>query len=90
MSYQGLHFKLIQPHDLLLVDHKGVVQEESGPNRLLNRAAYMIHAAIHEKRPDVICAAHSHSLRGRAFSSLGIPLDPITQDACAFYEVRRW
>ncbi|KIJ62319.1 hypothetical protein HYDPIDRAFT_114826 [Hydnomerulius pinastri MD-312] len=82
----GLHFKLIQPEDLLLVNHQGVVQDESGPNRLLNRAAYMIHAAIHEKRPDVMCAAHSHSLYGRAFSTLGIPVEPITQDSCAFYE----
>jgi len=82
----GLHFKLIQPGDLLLVDHQGNIQEESGKSRLLNKAAYMIHAAIHEKRPDVICAAHSHSLYGRAFSTLGVPLEPITQDSCAFYE----
>ncbi|KAF9223089.1 class II aldolase/adducin domain-containing protein [Gyrodon lividus] len=82
----GLPFKLIQPENLLLVDHQGNVQEESGPNRLLNKSAYMIHAAIHEKRPDVVCAAHAHSLYGRAFSTLGIPLEPITQDSCAFFE----
>jgi ribulose-5-phosphate 4-epimerase/fuculose-1-phosphate aldolase len=33
----------------------------------------------------VIAAAHSHSLYGKAWSSLGRKLDPITQDACAFY-----
>ncbi|KIJ16166.1 L-fuculose-phosphate aldolase [Paxillus involutus ATCC 200175] len=83
----GIHFKLLQAEDLLLVDHQGNIQEEeSGPHRLLNTAAYMIHAAIHQKRPDVICAAHAHSLYGRAFSTLGVPLDPITQDSCAFYE----
>ncbi|KAH7890535.1 class II aldolase/adducin domain-containing protein [Phlebopus sp. FC_14] len=82
----GVHFKLIQPGDLLLVDHNGAIQQESGPSRLLNRAAYMIHSAIHRNRPDVICAAHSHSIYGRAFSTLGIPLEPITQDSCAFYE----
>ncbi|KAF9238272.1 class II aldolase adducin domain protein [Melanogaster broomeanus] len=78
----GLHFKLIQPEDLLLVDHQGNIQEESGKSRLLNTSAYMIHAAIHEKRPDVNCAAHAHSLYGKTFSTLGIPLDPITQDSC--------
>jgi ribulose-5-phosphate 4-epimerase/fuculose-1-phosphate aldolase len=31
-------------------------------------------------------AAHTHSKAGRAFSTLGRLLDPITQDACAFYE----
>jgi ribulose-5-phosphate 4-epimerase/fuculose-1-phosphate aldolase len=33
----------------------------------------------------VISAAHSHSVHGRSWSALGRPLDPITQDACAFY-----
>jgi ribulose-5-phosphate 4-epimerase/fuculose-1-phosphate aldolase len=33
----------------------------------------------------VIAAAHAHSVHGKAFSSLGIPLAPLTQDACAFY-----
>jgi hypothetical protein len=41
---------------------------------------------MHAARPDVIAAAHSHSVHGKAWSSLGRPLDPITQDACAFYE----
>ncbi|ESK91721.1 class ii aldolase adducin domain-containing protein [Moniliophthora roreri MCA 2997] len=81
----GIHFKLIQPSDLLLVDHSGNILEESGPYRLLNTAAFMIHSKIHEARPDVICAAHSHSLYGKTFSALGIPLDMISQDSCAFY-----
>jgi len=59
--------------------------DESGPNRLLNVAAFSIHSAIHRLRPDVICAAHSHSIHGRAFSTLGIELDMLTQDSCAFY-----
>ncbi|KAG2046698.1 class II aldolase/adducin domain-containing protein [Suillus hirtellus] len=83
----GIHFKLIQPEDLLLVDHRGKIQEnESGPSRFLNRAAYMIHSAVHEARPDAICAAHSHTTYAKAFSALGVPLDPLTQDSCAFYE----
>ncbi|KAJ7093397.1 arad-like aldolase/epimerase [Mycena belliarum] len=85
----GLHFKLIQPSDLLLVDHAGTILPESGqrdgPFRLLNTAAFMIHSAIHAARPDVLCAAHSHSPYGKAFSALGRTLDPISQDACAFH-----
>src|SRR5881394_2937175 len=34
----------------------------------------------------VVAAAHSHSLHGKAWSSLGRLLDPITQDACSFFE----
>ena len=30
-------------------------------------------------------AAHSHSVHGKAWSTLHRPLDPLTQDACAFY-----
>jgi ribulose-5-phosphate 4-epimerase/fuculose-1-phosphate aldolase len=52
----------------------------------VNRAAFCIHAAIHQARPDVVAAAHCHSLHGKAWSSLGRLLDPLTQDACAFYE----
>lgn len=39
----------------------------------------------HTARPDVIAAAHSHSIYGRAFCSLGRTLDTITQDSCAFH-----
>lgn len=48
-------------------------------NKNLNTAAFMIHSAIHEARPDVICAAHTHSKFGKAFAALGIELDMLTQ-----------
>ncbi|KAF8902074.1 class II aldolase/adducin domain-containing protein [Gymnopilus junonius] len=80
----GLHFTLIQPSDLLLVDHQGKILE-SGSRRLLNTAAFMIHSSLHAARPDVLCAAHTHSIHGKSFSSLGIELDMLTQDTCAFY-----
>ncbi|KAH8106848.1 class II aldolase/adducin domain-containing protein [Cristinia sonorae] len=82
----GKHFSLVQPEDLLLVDHDGKILDESGPFRMLNTAAFMIHSQIHKARPDVMCAAHSHSVYGRAFSALGKELDIITQDSCAFYK----
>jgi ribulose-5-phosphate 4-epimerase/fuculose-1-phosphate aldolase len=80
----GLAFSLIKKSDLIMVNHDGKVVD-GGPNRLLNQAAYMIHAAVHKARPDVMCAAHSHSINGRAFCTLGRPIDIITQDSCAFY-----
>ncbi len=78
----GLHFGLIRASDLILVDHSGAVIEGK---RTVNIAAFAIHSQIHAARPDVVSAAHAHSLYGKAFSSLGRLLDPITQDACAFY-----
>ena len=80
----GVAFSLIKKSDLILVDGTGKVID-GGPCRLLNTAAYMIHSAIHKARPDVLCAAHSHSIHGRAFCTLGRELDITTQDSCAFY-----
>ena len=79
----GMNFSQIKVSDLILVDHEGNVVEG---NRPVNRAAFCIHSQVHLARPDVIAAAHAHSLHGKAFSSLRILLDPLTQDACAFFE----
>ena len=79
----GVHFQHIRASDLILVNAKGEVVEGHRP---VNIAAFAIHSSIHHARPDVIAAAHSHSLHGKAWASLGRLLDPITQDACAFFE----
>lgn len=79
----GMSFRHVRQSDLILVNHAGDVVIGEHP---VNRAAFVIHAAIHQARPDVVAAAHSHSPYGKSFSSLGIPLEPITQDACIFYE----
>jgi ribulose-5-phosphate 4-epimerase/fuculose-1-phosphate aldolase len=79
----GKSFKLMTVSDLLLVNHTGEVVEGEG---LLNGAAFTIHSQIHMAKPEVTAAAHSHSVYGKAWSSLGRLLDPLTQDACAFYE----
>lgn len=70
--------------DLIRVSEQGRVIE-GGENRLLNTAAFMIHSAIHQARPDVSAACHSHTVYGRAFCTLGRKLDTLTQDACAFH-----
>jgi ribulose-5-phosphate 4-epimerase/fuculose-1-phosphate aldolase len=79
----GMSFGLIRASDLILVDHEGTVVEGDWP---VNIAAFAIHSQIHAARPDVQAAAHTHSTYGRAFSTLGIKLDPLTQDSCAFFE----
>jgi ribulose-5-phosphate 4-epimerase/fuculose-1-phosphate aldolase len=79
----GTHFGHIRVSDLILVNHDGEVVEGDRP---VNTAAFVIHSQIHAARPDVVAAAHAHSVHGKAWSSLGRLLDPITQDVCAFYE----
>lgn len=79
----GMNFAHIRVRDLILVNDSG---EVVGGDRPVNRAAFAIHSGIHRARPDVVAAAHSHSMFGKSWSSLGRLLDPLTQDACAFYE----
>lgn len=79
----GMPFSHIRVADLVRVDHAGEVVEGEWT---VNQAAFCIHAAVHMARPDANAAAHSHSVHGKAFSALGRTLDPLTQDACAFYD----
>src|SRR5690606_40322422 len=82
----GMSFKHIKVSDLILVNHQGQVVEGRYP---VNEAAFAIHSQVHQARPDVVAAAHSHSTYGRALSALGQKLEPITQDVCAFYQDRK-
>lgn len=79
----GRYFGRIKVSDLLLVTWEGEVVAGNGP---LNKAALAIHRPIYQARPDVEAIAHSHSVHGKAWSALGRLLDPITQDACVFFE----
>ncbi|MEM8890977.1 MAG: class II aldolase/adducin family protein [Bacteroidota bacterium] len=80
----GISFNRIKVSDLILVNEEGKIVE--GKHQMLNQAAFAIHSRIHHARPDVIAAAHSHSIYGKTFSALGRLLDPLTQDSCAFFE----
>ena len=76
-------FAHIRVSDLICVDSSGEVVKGKKP---VNRAAFAIHSQVHAARPDVIAAAHSHSVYGKSWSSLGRLLDPLTQDSCAFFD----
>lgn len=83
----GTHFSRIRVSDLMRVDHEGrIVEPPAQAPARLNRAAFAIHSELHRARPDVVAAAHAHSMYGKAWSSLGRLLDPLTQDAAAFFE----
>jgi ribulose-5-phosphate 4-epimerase/fuculose-1-phosphate aldolase len=76
-------FAHVNVSNLIRVDHHGQVVEGG---HHVNTAAFAIHSQVHQARPDVVAAAHSHSTYGRALSTLGETLEPITQDVCAFYD----
>jgi ribulose-5-phosphate 4-epimerase/fuculose-1-phosphate aldolase len=79
----GVSFNQIKVSDLIRVDHHGKIVE--GKHTLLNQAAFAIHSRLHHAHPEVIAAAHAHSIYGKTWSAMGKLLDPLTQDACAFY-----
>ncbi len=76
-------FGHLRTSDLVLVDAHGEVVAGTGR---VNTAAFAIHSQVHAARPDCVAAAHAHSLHGKAWSTLGRRLDPLTQDACVFYD----
>lgn len=79
----GVDFTQIKVSNLIRCNKDGEVVEGNYP---VNRAAFAIHSNVHSARPDVLAAAHSHSVHGKAWSVFGKKLDPITQDSCAFYQ----
>jgi ribulose-5-phosphate 4-epimerase/fuculose-1-phosphate aldolase len=83
----GVHFSRIRVSNLMLVNGQNEVLQlpKDGPAKV-DPAAFAIHSELYKARPDVLSAAHAHSIHGMAWSSMGRLLDPLTQDAAAFYE----
>lgn len=79
----GISFRRIKVSDLVQVNHSGDVLVG---NRPVNPVGLLLHSALHEARPEVMAVCHAHSLHGKAWSSLGRLLDPISQDACVLFE----
>ncbi|MFD5428908.1 class II aldolase/adducin family protein [Streptomyces sp. NPDC127084] len=79
----GEPFATMTAGALLLVNGEGQVVEGT---RRVNQAAFAVHAEVHRARPGVVAVAHTHSTHGRALAALGEFIEPITQEACAFYE----
>ena len=79
----AIHFDKVKMSNLILVDHEGNVIEGT---HAVNRAGFVLHANVHEAHPDIIAMCHAHTVYGTAYAALGRPIEPITQDACAFFE----
>ncbi|MGH8415804.1 MAG: class II aldolase/adducin family protein [Pseudomonas sp.] len=78
-----VHFSKVKMSNLILADHKGkVVQGEYA----INRAGFVLHAAVHEEHQDIVAMCHAHTIYGGAWAATGRPLLPITQDAAVFFE----
>ncbi len=79
----AVHFSQVKCSNLILADHSGQVVEGE---YAINRAGFVLHAAVHEHHADIVAMCHAHTVYGGAYASLGRPLPPITQDAACFFE----
>jgi ribulose-5-phosphate 4-epimerase/fuculose-1-phosphate aldolase len=79
----AVHFTQVKLSNLILADHAGTVVEGE---HAINRAGFVLHAAVHEAHHDIVAMCHAHTVYGVAYAALGKPLPPVTQDAAAFFE----
>lgn len=79
----GVSYHRARVDDLVLVGPDGELVEGEGP---LNMAAYYIHYPILRSRDDAVSATHVHTGWGTPFSAEVRPIEPITQEACVFFE----
>ncbi|MFF7709652.1 class II aldolase/adducin family protein [Pseudomonas sp. NPDC007930] len=78
-----VHFSQVKLSNLILADHAGKVVEG---DYAINRAGFVLHAAVHEAHPDILAMCHAHTVYGGAWAATGRPLPPISQDAAVFFE----
>lgn len=79
----GVPFAEAEPDQLVLLDADGNTVEGEGK---VNNPAFRIHHPLLTARPDIISVAHTHTPWGTPFSSELRPVEPITQEACFFFE----
>ena len=79
----GVSYHQATIEDLVLVGPDGSLAEGEGH---INMAGYFIHHPILEARTDAVSACHVHTGWGTPFSAEVRPFEPITQEACEFFE----
>ena len=79
----GIPMNKIRVSHLVQVNHMGQVVHGRG---MVNPVGLLLHTAVHQARPEVMAVCHAHALHGSTWAAYGRLLDPITQDACVFYE----
>ena len=79
----GVAFAEAEPSDFVLLNAEGLVVEVSGD---VNKAGFFIHQPLLAARQDISSVAHTHTQWGTPFSAEVRNVEPITQEACLFFE----
>ncbi|KAK8094448.1 hypothetical protein PG997_001133 [Apiospora hydei] len=89
MNPLGVHFGLLTAGHMICMEiETGKIVGGGKPAQSLtaNAAGYLIHSAIHKRRPgDIHAICHAHTDAGRAWSVFARPLDMLSQDICNFH-----
>jgi ribulose-5-phosphate 4-epimerase/fuculose-1-phosphate aldolase len=102
LIYNHISVRMPGSHDQFLINPYGVLFEEVTASSLVridlqgnklddtpysvNVAAFVIHGAIHQSRPDAMCVLHTHSDASIAVSGQREGLLPLSQFAMRFYQ----
>ena len=79
----GVSFAEVEPSDFVLLNAEGLAVEGSG---VVNEAGFFIHQPLLAARRDIGSVAHTHTQWGTPFSAEVRNVEPITQEACLFFE----
>lgn len=79
-------FEQMCASDLVKINHEGEIIEHFEKHKRVNQAGFLIHAAIHQARPELNCVIHIHTVDGIAVASHVDGLLPISQHALKFYQ----
>jgi ribulose-5-phosphate 4-epimerase/fuculose-1-phosphate aldolase len=79
----GVAMHQVKVSQLVQVNHLGQVVRGSG---MVNPVGLLLHTAVHQARPEVAAVCHAHALHASTWASFERLLEPITQDACIFFE----
>lgn len=83
----GLMYREITSSNLVKIDLEGNLVDPAAEKAgvKINPAGFIIHSAIHQKRPDIMCILHTHTLAGMGVAALREGLIPIVQESLRFY-----
>ncbi|KAI1117400.1 class II aldolase [Nemania sp. NC0429] len=86
MNPLGRHFGMLTAGDMICLEIETGRVAGGNTSRPANAAGYLIHSAVHKRRPgDVHAVCHAHSNAGRAWSVFARPLEMLNQDVCNFH-----
>lgn len=85
LARYGVPFNQVTLNDIVLVGPDGtVVDAPGGIDSGINAAAFFIHWPLHEAKPEIISAVHTHTPYGTPLSAQRRMIEPISQESCGF------